>query len=208
MIEALAADGADQAFDVRILPGRARGDTHLVDTEAAHTAPKSFPVYVVTVTQQVPGRGVEGKGLDYLLCRPLGRGVSGDVEVDNLAAFVSQHQEHVEDLKAGCGDGEEIDGHELFDMIVEEGPPSLGRWLLVPNHVLGDRGLGDLDAKHLKFPMQTRRTPQGILLGWTGAESALVPLVIPVVGRHGFVAIAISNRAEIPADANAPRCPP
>ena len=80
MVEALAAYGADQAFDIRILPGRARGDAHLFDTEAAHTAPESFGVYVVTVTQQVPGSGVEGKRLDYLLCRPLGGRVLGDVE--------------------------------------------------------------------------------------------------------------------------------
>ena len=67
MIEALTAYGADQAFDIGILPGRARGDAHLVDTEAFHTAPESFAVDVVTVTQQVPGSGIEGKRLNYLL---------------------------------------------------------------------------------------------------------------------------------------------
>mgnify|MGYP001820768236 CR=1 FL=1 len=125
MVEALAAYGADQAFDIRILPGRARGDAHLSDTEAAHTAPESFAVDVVTVTQQVPGSGVEGKRLDYLLCRPLGRGVFGDVEVHDLPPPMSEHQEHIQYAKGGCGDGEEVDGHELFDMIVEEGPPGL-----------------------------------------------------------------------------------
>jgi hypothetical protein len=48
--------------------------------------------------------------------------VVGDVEVDDLAVFVSRHQEHIEDPKGGCGDGEKVDGHKLFGMIVEEGP--------------------------------------------------------------------------------------
>ena len=34
------------------------------------------------------------------------------------------------------------------------------------------------------------------------------PPVTPVVGRHSLVATSRSNRAEIPADANVPRCPP
>lgn len=112
VIEALAADGPDQAFDVRILPGRARGDAHLVDTEAFHTAPESFAVYIVTVTQQEPGSGVEGKRLEYLLCRALDGRVLGDVEVDNLAPLMPEHQEHLQFTKGGCGDGEEVDGHE------------------------------------------------------------------------------------------------
>jgi len=70
----------------------ARGDAHLFDTEAAHTAPESFTVYVVTVTPQVLGSGVEGNRLDYLLCRLLGGRVLGDVEVDNLAPCTSKHQ--------------------------------------------------------------------------------------------------------------------
>jgi hypothetical protein len=40
VIEALPAYGADQAFDIGILPGRARGGEYLFDTEAAHTATK------------------------------------------------------------------------------------------------------------------------------------------------------------------------
>jgi len=68
---------------------------------------------------------VEGKRLNYLLRRPLGRGVFGDVEVHDLAPLMSQHEEHVENTKGGCGDGEEVDGHELFDMIVKKGAPGL-----------------------------------------------------------------------------------
>ena len=93
--------------------------------QLSHTAPKSFPVYVFPVTEQVTGSGDEGKCVDYLLCCPLGGRVFGDIEVDNLAPIMSEHQEHVEYAKGGCRDGEEVDGHERFGMIVEEGPPGL-----------------------------------------------------------------------------------
>ena len=125
VIEAIMTYGADQAFDIRVLPRRARGGKHLFDTEAVHTATEPGVIDVVAIAQEIPRGFVPWECLDHLLCRPLACRVFGDVEVDNLAAFVSQHQEHVEDLKGGCGDSEEVDGHELFDMIVEEGPPAL-----------------------------------------------------------------------------------
>ena len=85
---------------------------------------------------------------------------------------MSQHQQHVEDAKGGCGDGEKINGHEILGMIIEEGPPGLGRWLSVPDPILGDRGLGDLDAEHLKLPVQARCTPEGILAGQAANQIA------------------------------------
>ena len=125
MIEALATDGADEPLDIGRLPGRARCDAHFINTEAAHTAPEWSAVDGIAVAQQVARRGVEGKRLDYLLCRPLGRGVFGDVEVHDLPPFMSQHEKDVENTKGGCGDGEEVNGHEVFDMIIEEGAPGL-----------------------------------------------------------------------------------
>ena len=123
VIEAVAADGADQAFDIGILPGRARGGEHLFDTEAVHTATEPDVIDVVAIAQEIPRGLVPGKCLEHLLCRPLARGVFGDVEVDDLAAFVSQHQEHVENTKGGGGDREKVDGHQILGMIVEECPP-------------------------------------------------------------------------------------
>ncbi len=102
VIEALAAYGADQAFDIGILPGRAWGGEHLFDTEAVHAATEPSIVDLVAGAQEIPRGVVPGKGLDDLLCRPLSRGVFGDVEVDDPAAFALQHQEYLEDPKGGC----------------------------------------------------------------------------------------------------------
>ena len=162
VIEALAAYGADQAFEIGILPRRAWGGEYLFDTEAAHTATKPDVVDAVAIAQEISRGFVPGKCLHHLLCRPLTRGVFGAVEVDDLAAFVSQHQEYVEDPEGNCGDGEKVDRYEVLGMIVEERPPSLGRWLSMSDHVFGDRGLSDLDAEHLELPVHARCAPEGI----------------------------------------------
>jgi hypothetical protein len=200
VIEAVTAYGADQAFDIGILPGRAWGGEHLFDTEAVHTATESGVVDVVAIAQEIPRGFVLWKRLDHLLCRPLARGVFGDVVVDDLAAFVSQHQQHVEDPKGGCGDGEKVNGHEVLGMIVEECPPGLGWRLSVPDHVLGDRGLRDRDAKHLQLPVHTRRTPQGILPGQAANQSAHLR-------RHRWSAARGSLRLPCPIEPKSPPMP-
>ena len=97
VIEAIKRYGADQTVDIRVLSRRARGGKHLVDTEAGHTATEPGVIGVVAIAQEIPRGFIPWECLDHLLCRPLACRVFGDVEVDNLAAFVSQHQQHVED---------------------------------------------------------------------------------------------------------------
>ena len=62
-IEAVAADGADQAFDIGILPGRARGGEHLFDTEAVHTATEPGVIDVIAIAQEISRGLVPGKCL-------------------------------------------------------------------------------------------------------------------------------------------------
>ena len=81
VIEAVTAYGADQALDRGILPRRARGAKHLFDTEAVHTATEPEVIDVVAIAQERPRGFVPWKCLDHLLCRPLARGVLGDIEV-------------------------------------------------------------------------------------------------------------------------------
>jgi hypothetical protein len=53
--------------------------------------------------------------------------VAGQVEVDNAATIMGQHQEHVEAWETDCGHSEEIDGDELCDVVLQEGAPGLRR---------------------------------------------------------------------------------
>ena len=54
----------------------------------------------VAVTKQIPRALVEGKSLAQLLRGPFGGGMGGDVEVDDAAPVVSQHQKYIQHLEA------------------------------------------------------------------------------------------------------------
>lgn len=68
VIEALPAYGADQAFDIGILPGRARGGEYLFDTEAAHTATKPDVVDAVAIAQEISPPGASSQGNASTIC--------------------------------------------------------------------------------------------------------------------------------------------
>ncbi len=65
------------------------------------------------------------------------------VEPPTFATVVSKDDEDEQNHESGGWQREEIDGDQVLDMVVEEAPPRLGRWLSTPNHVLRHGGLGD-----------------------------------------------------------------
>ena len=163
VVKAVSPNRSDEPLHVWIGPGRAWRDEHLVHTETLDATPKYLIVCLIAVTHHVLWRRVPRESLDHLLRGPLGSRVLGNIEVNNLAALVPQHEEDVEDPKRCGGHGEEIDRSKLRDMVIEERSPCLGRRLAVTDHVLGDRRLGDDDAKHLEFAVYARRAPERIL---------------------------------------------
>jgi hypothetical protein len=61
VVEALAAQGPDEAFDVGILPRGPRGDLHLVDPQGLDSAGEHCPVDRIAVAQQVSRAVSQGK---------------------------------------------------------------------------------------------------------------------------------------------------
>src|SRR5215469_7130 len=49
-------------------------------------------------------------------------------------------------------------------MVAQECPPRLGRRPAAPDHVFGDRRLGDLESELEQFTMDARSAPQWVLL--------------------------------------------
>jgi len=49
--------------------------------------------------------------------------------VNNAAAIMGQYQKDVQDLEADGGDGKEVDGNQLRDVVLQERTPSLRRRL-------------------------------------------------------------------------------
>lgn len=91
VVQALAADGADDPFDISPLPRRTRCRQHLVDPHGFDLVHEIFPEDPVAIAQQIAGRGVPGKGFPELLRGPLRSGTSGHGKVENPAAVACQH---------------------------------------------------------------------------------------------------------------------
>ena len=136
MIEALSSNRSDQSFHVRILPRTPWRGQYLVDLHSFKTGPKGWPVGAVSIPQQEPGRRVPGERVADLLGRPLGRGVPGHVDMEDLTAVVGEHDEDPQDPECERWNDEEVDRGELADMIVEEGAPGLRRWRTTTHQVL------------------------------------------------------------------------
>ncbi len=83
VVETLPADRADQALDVRILPGRPGSGEHLGDVESGYAMAEGEAVHRIAIPKQVPRRGFPRKGLYQLMSCPLCCGMVRDVEVEN-----------------------------------------------------------------------------------------------------------------------------
>ena len=99
VIEALAAKGADDAFRVGTLPRGLRCRKNFLDSHSVYFLRKLIAEDPVAIPKQVPRDLLKGKGLPELPGGPLGHRMGSDVEVQDPPSVVSQHQEHVQDLK-------------------------------------------------------------------------------------------------------------
>jgi hypothetical protein len=93
VVEALAAQGPDEALHVRILPRRPRRRLDFMDFQGLDAAREHDPVDRIAVPQKVSGRRVPRERLDDLLGRPLGCRAVGHVDVDDVSPVVRQDHE-------------------------------------------------------------------------------------------------------------------
>jgi hypothetical protein len=125
MVQALPPNGTNHPLHVGSLPGGARRGQNFADAHVSHLVSEVSAEDGVAVAQQVARQLVKGKGLPQLLSRPLCGRVRGHVAVNNTTTVMGQNQKHVKDLETEGGHGEEVDGDQLRDVIVEEGAPGL-----------------------------------------------------------------------------------
>src|SRR2546421_11781494 len=119
-------------------------------------------VDLVTVAQEIGGRGVVREGVHDLLGGPVGGGVLGHVEVDDAPAVVSEHDENKEDAQAHARHREEIEGDEIADMVGEERPPSLGGWDAPLREQPRDGAFGHIDADLEELTMDSWSAPERV----------------------------------------------
>jgi len=86
----------------------------------------------------------------------------GDVEVEDAPTIVSEHHEDEQDAKVRGGNGEEIDGDQIRDVIGQERAPGLRGRCAALRDEPGDGALGHVEAELQQLTMDSRRAPKGI----------------------------------------------
>src|SRR5580658_4577407 len=163
VILALAANGTNQPFNVGPLPRGSRCREHLFDPHGFDSVDEFVSKDPISITQETSWRALPRKGLPQLLDRPLRCRMHRHGEVNDSSALMRQDKKHIEDLKPDSRHGEEVDGNHACDVIVKECSPGL-RWRLpIPEHVLGDGWLTDLDSKFQQLAVNPRCAPPWIV---------------------------------------------
>src|SRR5215467_13947144 len=141
MVQTFSANRIDDAFDVSSLPRRPRSAADFFDIHYCDLVAELLAIDSISISQQISRRGIKRKGFEHLLRRPFRRGMSCDVEVHDASSIVCEDNKNEEDLEPNGVDGEEVDGRELRNVILEERSPRLGWGFGTPDHVLGNRSL-------------------------------------------------------------------
>ena len=103
VVQTLAPDRPDHAFNVRILPGSPRGRQHCLDAHLLQYPLRIGSVNRITVPDDKAGRGVPRPRVAELLCGPPCGRVRRDIHVDDAASVVRQHHEHKQHAEVAVG---------------------------------------------------------------------------------------------------------
>src|SRR5262249_55041233 len=95
MIKTLSPNRADDAFSVWILEGRSRRGDHLFNLHSLYSQSKFFPVYLMSIPEQIAWRRVFREGFDELSGSPFSRRMRCNIEVDDLTSVMQQDYETV-----------------------------------------------------------------------------------------------------------------
>src|SRR4029453_16514974 len=110
VIEALAADGADDAFDERVLPGCFGSDDHFANSHVGQAPGEALAVDGIPIAEQISRSGLVREDLEDLAGGPDCRQMFRDVQVEEFAAVMSKDDEDEEQAKREGRDEEEVDG--------------------------------------------------------------------------------------------------
>src|SRR5215467_4845883 len=147
MVQTFSANRIDDAFDVSSLPRSPGSAEDFFDIHCGDLLAELLAIDSISISQQISRRGIKRKGFEYLLRRPFRRWMSCDVEVHHASSIVCEDNKNEEDFEPNGVDGEEVNGRELRNVILEERPPGLRWWFGASEHVLGNRSLRDLNVQ-------------------------------------------------------------
>ena len=116
VVEQFAAAASHPAFGNAVLLGTAKRSSRAGDFHSADCGRDLQTILGIRIEDQELGYGVVGKGFPQLLHDPRTRGMSGDVEVQDAAAVVTDDEEAIEQAEVQGGDGEKI--HRCYGVAV------------------------------------------------------------------------------------------
>jgi len=149
MIRTLAPDRSDNPFNERILPWTPQCGDDFLDAHAFHAIPKGFPVDPIPIPHQILRGRVPREGFHNLLGRPFRRRIRGHIEMHDSPPVVAEDYQDEQDIECRGRNREKVHG-AFFHMVVQEGPPGLGRRFLVRfslRHQAGNRSLGNFESQ-------------------------------------------------------------
>ena len=98
----------------------------------------------------------------------------GDVEMEDLASTVFDHEKTIQDSKLKSWNGEEVHGHNGLAVIAQESSPEfpslLGRKQVV--EIARNGAFGDVEAQFQKLTVNSGSAPAGILVRHSLDESS------------------------------------
>jgi hypothetical protein len=143
MIQALAAERSDQAFNMWVLPGRPRCDRTVANPHPSHPVREGLSVGTIIVADQIARCRFPRECLGDLLRQPLRRRMLGHREPQKLSSTMAHDQKGKQALKRQGRNQTKVDRRNRVRMVAQECPPRL-RWRSsVFDHVLGDGRLRD-----------------------------------------------------------------
>ena len=92
--------------------------------------------------------------------------------MNDSPAVVTHHNKCEEDAECGGWDGEEVDRDDIANVVVQECPPSLRRWLAIPNPVFSHGRFGDRVAQKRELRLDPRDAQNRILAGHAANQLA------------------------------------
>ena len=139
VIEAVASQGSDEPLHERVLPRTSRCAKDLLDPHALDPSLKCAAVDRIAVPKQVSRRAVPWKGFDDLLPGPQRGRMLGDVEMNHLSSGMCEYDQHEQQLEPDRRHNEEIDRHQIREVILQKRLPCRRGWLARSDTVLVHR---------------------------------------------------------------------
>src|SRR5664280_2090336 len=125
MVQALAADRANQPFGKAILPRRGWRGRLVPNAHGANSSSDDGAIDLIPISDEVARCLIPREGLGQLACYPFSRWVCCDGDPDQLSAIQTDDDERIEEVEANGRDNEQIHGGNIRRVVPQKGAPSL-----------------------------------------------------------------------------------